>query len=72
MIGVTGYEFARRYGDYRHDFVSRGFEETLINLTVIEIFEYLLLQLNKLSNFLYDIDYMELCREALHIWDIEA
>ena len=33
------------------DFVSRGFEQTLNNLTAIEIFEYLLLQLNKLSNF---------------------
>ena len=29
------------------DFVSRGFEQTLINLTAIEIFENLLLQLNK-------------------------
>ena len=31
------------YDDYRYDFVSRGFEETLINLTAIavEIFEYL-------------------------------
>ena len=55
------------YGDYRHDFVSRGFEETLINLTAIEIFEYLLLQLNKSINFSCDIDYMELCREALHM-----
>ena len=31
------------YGDYRHDFVSRGFEETVINMTAIEIFGYLLL-----------------------------
>ena len=53
--------------EYRHDFVSRGFEETLINLTAIEIFEYLLLQLNKLSNFSCDIDYIELCLEALHM-----
>ena len=33
------------------DFVSKGFEQTLINLTAIEIFECLLLQLNNLSNF---------------------
>ena len=55
------------YGDYRHDFVSRGFEETLINLTAIEIFEYLLLQFNKSSNFSCDIDCMELCPAALHM-----
>ena len=29
------------------DFVSRRFEQTLINLTAIEIIEFLLLQLNK-------------------------
>ena len=55
------------YGDYRNDFVSRGFQETLINLTAIEIFEYLLLQLNKLSNFSCDIDYIELCPESFHM-----
>ena len=55
------------YGDYRHGFVSRGFEKTLIKLTAVEIFEYLLLQLNKLSNFSCDIDYMELCPAALHM-----
>ena len=33
------------------DFVSRGFEQTFINLTAIKIFEYLLLQLNKLTLF---------------------
>ena len=49
------------------DFVSRGFEQTLINLTAIEIFENLLLQLNKLSNFSCNIDYMELCPAALHM-----
>ena len=41
-----------------HDFVSRGFEQTLINLMAIEIFEYLLLQLN---------DFLELCPAALHM-----
>ena len=40
-------------------------EQTLINLTAIEIFEYLLLQLNKLSNFSCNIDYMELCSATL-------
>ena len=50
-----------------HDFVSRGFEQTLINLTAIEIFEYLLLQLNELSNILCNMDYMELCPAALHM-----
>ena len=50
------------------DFVSRGFEQTLINLTTIEIFEYLLLQLNKFkSNFSCNIDYMELRPAALHM-----
>ena len=49
------------------DFVSRGFEETLINLTAIGIFEYLLLQLNKLNNFSYNVDYMELCPAAFHM-----
>ena len=49
------------------DFVSRGFEQTLINLTAIEIFEHQLLQLNKLSNFSCNIDYMELCSAALHM-----
>ena len=49
------------------DFVSRGLEQTLNNLTAIEIFEYLLLQLNKLSNFSCNIDNMELCPAALHM-----
>ena len=49
------------------DFVSRGFEQTLINLTAIEIFENLLLQLNKLSNFSCNIDYLELCPAALQM-----
>ena len=61
------------------DFVSKGFEQTLINLTAIEIFENLLLQLNKLikllqlnklnklSNFSCNIDYMELCPATLHM-----
>ena len=49
------------------DFVSRGFEQTLINLKAIEIFENLFLQLNKLSNFSCNIDYMELCPAALHM-----
>ena len=44
-----------------------GLEQTLINLKAIEIFEYLLLQLNKLSNFSCDIDYIELCPAALHM-----
>ena len=52
------------YGDYRHGFVSRGFQKTLINLTATE---HLLLQLNKLNNFSCDIDHMELCPAALHI-----
>ena len=42
-------------------------EQNLINLTAIEIFEYLLLQLNKLSNFLWNIDYIELCPSALYM-----
>ena len=42
-------------------------EQTFINLMAIEIFEYLLLHLNKLSNFSCSIDYMELCRTALHM-----
>ena len=49
------------------DFVSRGFEQTLINLTAIEIFENLLLQLNKLSNFSCNIDYMDICPAAFHM-----
>ena len=49
------------------DFFSRGFEQTLINMTAIEILEYLLLQLNELSNFSCNIDYMELCPAALHM-----
>ena len=46
-------------------------EQTLINLKAIEIFEYLLLQLNILSNFSCDIDYMEpeLCPATLHMGD---
>ena len=44
-------------------------EQTLINLKAIEIFEYLLLQLNKLSNFSCNIDYMELCPATLHMGD---
>ena len=47
------------------DFASRGFGSDLINPTAIEIFEYLLLQLNKLRNFSCNIDYMELCPAAL-------
>ena len=61
--------YAAYYGDNWHDFVSRGFEETLINLTAIEIIEYLLQQLNKLSNFSCDIDHTELCPCT---WDIKA
>ena len=49
------------------DSVSRVFKQTLINLTAIEIFEYLLLQLNKLGSFLCNIDYIELCPAALHM-----
>ena len=49
------------------DFVSSGFEQILINLMAIEIFEYLLLQLNELNNFSCDIDYMKLCPAALHM-----
>ena len=33
----------------------------------IEIFEYLLLQLNKFSNFSCNIDYIELCPASLHM-----
>ena len=49
------------------DFVSGGLEQNLINLTAIEIFKHLLLQLNKLSNFLCNIDHMELCPSALYM-----
>ena len=52
-----------------HDFVSGGLEQTLINLMAIEIFEYLLLQFNKLSNSSCNIDYMELCPATLHMGD---
>ena len=41
--------------------------QTLINLTAIEIFKYLLLQMNKLSNFLCNIDCMELCPASLYM-----
>ena len=44
-------------------------EQTLINLTAIEIFENLLLQLNKLSNISCNIDYMELCPATLDMGD---
>ena len=44
-------------------------EQTLINLKAIEIFEYLLLKLNKLSNFSCNIDCMELCPATLHMGD---
>ena len=44
-------------------------EQTLINLKAIEIFEYLLLQLNKLSNFSCNLDYMALCPATLHLGD---
>ena len=33
----------------------------------IEIFEYLLLQLNKFSNFSCNIDYIELCPASLYM-----
>ena len=58
------------YDDYRHDFVSRDFEGLLINLLTIEFFEYLLLQLNKFSNFSCNIDYLKLC-PAPCTWDIK-
>ena len=44
-------------------------EQTLINLKALEFFEYLLLQLNKLSNFSCNIDCMELCPATLHMGD---
>ena len=44
-------------------------EQTLINLKAIEIFEYLLLQLDKSSNFSCNIDYMELCPATFHMGD---
>ena len=53
------------YGDYRHDLspeVSKDF-----NLMTIEIFEYLLLQLNKFSNFSCNIDYIESCPASSHM-----
>ena len=51
------------------DFVSGGFVTDIINLTAIEIFEYLLLQLNKFSSFSCNIDYIELCPATLHMGD---
>ena len=47
-------------------FVSRGFEQTLINLTAIEIFEYLLLQLNELSNFSCNFDHIIMSSSLAH------
>ena len=44
-------------------------EQTVINLMAIEIFEYLLLQFNKLSNSSCNIDYIELCPATLHMRD---
>ena len=51
------------------DFVSRGFEQTLINLKAIEIFEHLLLQLNELSNFSCNIDYFTSTTQDVLILD---
>ena len=47
------------------DFVFRGFQQTLSNLTAIEIFGYVLLQLNKFKQFSSNIDSMESCPAAL-------